>query len=197
MTLLCQARTRPKLTHSQPQNGPNASAILLDAHHIGTSNNEVQTVCRNQAAGTFYTHEGVLYNPLGFALLKDALSHPGPGKISRLDLGKVCSTYLTEGLDLTEFLLSENAILGAVVTVLTYQPGTLVEPAIRREYHNHAMFLNCVSADSYNLYHSLRSIPQALFLWATPLAVWSFMKKIFGAAVQNTWLHSPCTLFYH
>jgi hypothetical protein len=45
----------------------------------------------------------------------------------------VCSTYLTEGLDLTEFLLSENAILGAVVTVLTYQPETLLEPAIRCE----------------------------------------------------------------
>lgn len=138
MAPLSKPATSFTLTRSQPQNGPNASAVLLDAHHIGTSNNEVQTVCRNQAAGTFYTHEGVLYNPLGFALLKDALSHPGPGKISRLDLGRVCSTYLTEGLDLTEFLLSENAILGAVVTVLTYQPGTLVEPAIRRKYLQHA-----------------------------------------------------------
>lgn len=84
----------------EPQQGRGASGVLK-----GASNNEVQRVCKGQAAGSFYTHEGTLYNPLGFALVKDALSHNGPGKAQRLDLSNVCSTYLTPGLDLTDFLL--------------------------------------------------------------------------------------------
>jgi hypothetical protein len=110
----------------EPQQGTGASAFLN-----GASNNEVQTVCQGQPAGTFYTHEGTLYNPLGFALTKDALSHKGPGKAQRLDLTTVCSTYLTPGLDLADFLLTENSILIAGLTILTYPNKVFVEPPIK------------------------------------------------------------------
>lgn len=115
----------------EPQQGTGASAYLLDARRKGVSNNEVQTVCKDQPAGTFYTHEGTLYNPLGFALLKDALAHPGPGQPSRLNLAQVCSTYLTPGLDLADFLLTENSIAIAGFQILTYPYLSTVEMAIK------------------------------------------------------------------
>ena len=110
----------------EPQQGRGASAFLK-----GASNNEVQTVCNAQVAGSFYAHEGTLYNPLGFALVKDALSHKGPGDPNRLDLTTVCSTYLTPGLDVADFLLTENSILVAGITLATYPNKVLIEPPIK------------------------------------------------------------------
>jgi hypothetical protein len=59
----------------QPQSPvAGASAFLLDARGVGVTNNQVQAVCGGLGpAGTFYTHEGVLYNPLAYALTVDAL----------------------------------------------------------------------------------------------------------------------------
>lgn len=118
----------------QPQSGRNASAFLLDARRKGVTNNEVQAVCPDgSAGGSFYTHEGTLYNPLGFALAVDALKHDGPGRPSRLNLAAVCAPYLTPGLTLADFLLTENAILVAGATLVTYPDKRLNEPPIKRE----------------------------------------------------------------
>lgn len=118
----------------EPQQGTNASAYLLDARQKGVTNNEVQQVCPDGSpGGSFYTHEGTLYNPLGFALVKDALSHKGPGRASRLNLQAVCSTYLTPGLDLTDFLLTENSILIAGIAIVVYPNKVLNEPPIKGE----------------------------------------------------------------
>lgn len=119
----------------EPQQGTGASAFL-----IGASNNEVQTVCPGQVAGSFYTHEGILYNPLGFALMEDALSHAGPGEAARLDLPAVCSTYLTPGLDLADFLLTENTLLVAGVAVLTYPDDVVTEPPIKGMFEPLALY---------------------------------------------------------
>ncbi|KAF2161828.1 hypothetical protein M409DRAFT_27884 [Zasmidium cellare ATCC 36951] len=115
----------------EPQQGTAASAYLLDARQVGVTNNEVQTICPGQPAGSFYTHEGTLYNPIGYALLVDALSHDGPGQVSRIDLNSICGQYLTSGLDLSDLLLTENSILTAAVTTLLYPDSTTVEPAIK------------------------------------------------------------------
>ena len=120
----------------EPQQGTGASAFLNDARGVGVSNNEVQTVCAGQAAGTFYTHEGTLYNPLGYALVQDALTHDGPGQTSRLSLGSVCNNYLTPGLDLSGFLLTENSIAIAGLAIIVYPNKVLVEPAIKSKYQN-------------------------------------------------------------
>ena len=115
----------------QPQFDEKASGRLLDARGVGASNNEVQDVCDLEIAGTLYTHEGVLYNPLSFALLKDALAHNGTGQPSRLDLESVCDTYLTPGLNLADFLLTENSILVAGLAILVYPDKVHEEPPIK------------------------------------------------------------------
>ena len=115
----------------EPQQGAGASASLNDARGVGVSNNEVQLVCPGQPAGSFYTHEGILYNPLGYALAVDALSNDGPGSTSRLDLTSVCSQYLSPGLTLADLLLTENSILIAVIATLIYPDKTTVEPLIK------------------------------------------------------------------
>ena len=115
----------------QPQTGKGASAFLKDARNVGASNNEVQKVCPGQPAGSFFTHEGTLYNSLGFYLMVDALTHDGPGEVQRLDLSSVCSYYLTPGLDLGDFLVTENTLLIAGVSILTYPDPVTAEPPIR------------------------------------------------------------------
>lgn len=51
-----------------------ASAFLNDARQVGVTNAQVQAVCGGKGpAGVFYTHEGMLYNPLAYALTVDTL----------------------------------------------------------------------------------------------------------------------------
>lgn len=115
----------------QPQSGAEASARLLDARGVGATNAEVQVVCEGQLAGSLYTHEGTLYNPLGFALLKDALANNGTGQPSRLDLGSVCNDYLVPELVLSDFLVTENAVLIAALSIVAYPDKVFDEPAIK------------------------------------------------------------------
>ncbi|KAI5370001.1 Putative alpha/Beta hydrolase [Septoria linicola] len=116
----------------QPQSGTGASAFIKDARRVGSSNTEVQKICPGKPAGSVFTHEGVLYNAIGFALLKDALTHNGPGQVSRIpNLASLCENYLTPGLDLADFLLTENAILIAGLTIVTYPQKVTIEPALK------------------------------------------------------------------
>ncbi|KAF4998698.1 hypothetical protein FGRMN_3024 [Fusarium graminum] len=116
----------------QPQEGTEASAYLLDARNVGVTNAEVQQVCSGKLAGSFYTHESILANPLTFALVKDALTHEGPGKVSRLDLSKVCSTSLATGLGLEDLLITENAVVIAGLSLVLYLPKVSEEPAVKQ-----------------------------------------------------------------
>jgi len=118
----------------EPQSGAQASGRLLNARGAGVSNNEVQVVCAGQLGGSLYTHEGTLYNPLGFALLKDALANKGEGRPSRLNLGSVCNDLITPGLVLSNFLETENAIVVAAAALLTYPNKVFEEPAIKSEF---------------------------------------------------------------
>lgn len=115
----------------QPQEGTSASAILKDARNVGVSNSEVQLVCNAKPGGSFYTHEGVLYNPLAYALAVDALKYPGPGQTSRIDLDTVCEYYATPGLSLDDVLATEGTIPVALVSIALYLPKVGTEPPIR------------------------------------------------------------------
>ncbi|KAF4341978.1 lipase B [Fusarium beomiforme] len=115
----------------QPQVGTSASAYLLDERNVGVTNAEVQKVCAGKPGGSFYTHESMLVNPLSFALAKDALTHDGPGDISRLNLGTVCGSSLAPGLGLEDLLITENSIVIAGIALVTYLPKVKEEPAIK------------------------------------------------------------------
>ncbi|PNS19953.1 hypothetical protein CAC42_7920 [Sphaceloma murrayae] len=116
----------------QPQTGTAASSFLKDDRRVGVTNNEVQFVCPGALAGSLYTHEGVLYNPLSLALLKDAMAHPGPGRVDRLpDLKSVCASFLAPGLGLADLVLTETAVVFAGLNILVGQPRTPIEPALQ------------------------------------------------------------------
>jgi hypothetical protein len=114
----------------QPQSGTAASAFINDGRGVGVSNNEIQVICNGLPAGGLYTHEGVLYNPLAYALAVDALTHDGPGLTSRLDLGSVCSEIASPGLSLGDVLATEGNIPVAVAVVAAYVPKVITEPTI-------------------------------------------------------------------
>jgi hypothetical protein len=61
-----------------------------------------------QPAGTLSTHEGVLYNPLAFALAKDALTHNRPDNLSRIDVVSELQKVVADGLGLPDLLASEK-----------------------------------------------------------------------------------------
>ena len=114
----------------EPQQGTGASAFLNDARNVGVSNTEVQNACPGLPAGSFYTHEGVLYNPIAYGLAMDALKNPGPGQLSRVDTATLCGMYAAPGLTLEDILVTENSILVAGITLLTYLPKMVQEPVI-------------------------------------------------------------------
>ncbi|CAG8157474.1 unnamed protein product [Penicillium olsonii] len=116
-----------------PQTDPNASAMLNDAHGVGVSNTQVQLACPGMPAGGFYPHAGLLVNPITWALFVDAMTHEGPGNLSRIDMDSVCDRLVTKGLVLTDVLGTNIAIiLNSVVHILEYgYHGSSEEPAIR------------------------------------------------------------------
>ncbi|EDN92679.1 hypothetical protein SS1G_08542 [Sclerotinia sclerotiorum 1980 UF-70] len=67
----------------QPQAGTAASGFIKDVRGVGVSNTFLQGACAGLPAGGLYTHAGVLYNPVAYALLTDALKNDGPGLFER------------------------------------------------------------------------------------------------------------------
>lgn len=118
----------------EPQSGDKASGRILDARRVGATNAEVQKVCPLQPAGGFYDHETTLANPIGYALLVDALTHDGPGQLSRIDLGSVCKNLVSPGLGLGDFLATQNNLLIAGTQLVLYPYSTTIEPAIRSKF---------------------------------------------------------------
>lgn len=112
---------------------PAASGFFLDANNVGASNSQVQAVCPNQPAGGAFTHEGMLYNPLAFALAMDAFANDGPGQTSRLNLATVCGAAITPGLTDADKSTTDSTITIAAGNVLAYSgtaKAVTKEPAI-------------------------------------------------------------------
>ncbi|EOA86551.1 hypothetical protein ACJQWK_08286 [Exserohilum turcicum] len=115
----------------QPQQGTGASAYMNDVRNVGVSNNEVQQVCAGKLAGTFYGHASVLFNPLTYALIVDALQNEGPGNLARINLNTVCSSYAAPGLDLDDVLATYGMIPIAGGLLLLDPSKTFSEPSLR------------------------------------------------------------------
>ncbi|KAF9882262.1 hypothetical protein CkaCkLH20_00298 [Colletotrichum karsti] len=114
----------------QPQSGPKASAILKDGNGVQTTNVEVQQACPGTPAGTQVTHEGMLYNSLAFALMRDALTNEGPAKLERIDKS-VCKDPAAGKMDKAEISATEAVLGEAGANVLKYKKKVTQEPAIK------------------------------------------------------------------
>ncbi|KAI0423639.1 hypothetical protein F5Y09DRAFT_355110 [Xylaria sp. FL1042] len=114
----------------EPQQGTAASAYLGDARAVGVINIEVQSVCADKLAGSFYGHAQMLFNPLTAAMVADALTHAGPGSLSRVDLSNVCTDYIAPGLTLEDAITTAGEIVAAAIRLLAYFPKLVDEPTI-------------------------------------------------------------------
>jgi hypothetical protein len=101
-------------------NNPSGSGWFNDARNVGVSNTLVQAACPNQTAGGAYTHEGMLYNPVTFALAMDAMSNPGAGQLSRLDLSTVCGAALSPGLNQADKQATDATVTEAASNIFSY-----------------------------------------------------------------------------
>lgn len=110
---------------------PNTAATCPANNNVAYTNNQIQTVCAGLPAGGVYTHEGVLYNPLAYALALDALINDGPGRVDRLDLTVVCNQLVAPGLTPADVAATEGLIPLALLNILIYPNKVLDEPAVR------------------------------------------------------------------
>jgi hypothetical protein len=112
----------------EPQSGPAASGLLFNAN-----NNLIQEVCPSQPAGLIYTHEGILYNPLGYALAVDAIAHEGHADTSRMLANNpgICLLLTIPGLTVDEVLILESTVIVFALNSVIYVPKQVEEPPIR------------------------------------------------------------------
>jgi hypothetical protein len=118
----------------QPQAGTGASAFIKDARNVGVSNNEIQGVCGPTPAGSFGTHESLLFNGFVMTLAIQALRSGGPADRRKIDLAAACQLPVYPTLDLVDVLETEALIPLAGVNILEYIAnlmGTTTEPALK------------------------------------------------------------------
>jgi len=111
------------------------SGFFLDARNVGVSNTLVQAACPNQPAGKDFSHAGMLYSPVTFALAMDALSNPGPGDLTRLDMATVCGASVSPGLSKADKKATDGLIAAAAANVITYTvsgKAIVGEPGIKQ-----------------------------------------------------------------
>ena len=73
---------------------------------------------------------GVTYNALAYALAVDALTHDGPGQLSRIDVRAECAKFATDGLSLADIFATEALIPIAGAAILAYPNKVTTEPPI-------------------------------------------------------------------
>ncbi|KAA8570918.1 hypothetical protein EYC84_000299 [Monilinia fructicola] len=113
----------------QPQIGTAASAFLNDARGVGVSNTYLQGACLGLPAGGLYTHAGVLYNPVAYALLTDALLNDGPGSFDRVS--DQCGNIAAPGISLSDVIETQATIPMTALNILLYEGKVTNEPEIK------------------------------------------------------------------
>ncbi|QSZ34347.1 hypothetical protein DSL72_005938, partial [Monilinia vaccinii-corymbosi] len=113
----------------QPQEGSAASGFLEDVRGVGTSNIFLQHACLGLPAGGIYGHAGVMYNPVAYALVKDALLHDGPGSLDRVR--DQCMNIVAPGLGLLDVIDTEASIPESLLNTYLYLDKVFSEPEIR------------------------------------------------------------------
>jgi hypothetical protein len=113
---------------------------ILQRQHLGSSTvslhltRKFKLFAPRQPAGGNFTHEGMLYNPLAFALAMDAVTNGGPGQVSCIDLQTVCGQALAPGLTAADKSATDATITEAAGNILTFAGSgktVTTEPAIK------------------------------------------------------------------
>lgn len=102
--------------------GEEASGYIEDERNVGASNVFIQEACAGKPGGGVYTHESMLLSNLAYDLAVDALTHDGPGDVSRLNLGETCSYVVTQGLSDLDVFHTELTIPISLYNVFTHVP---------------------------------------------------------------------------
>jgi hypothetical protein len=111
----------------QPQAGDGTSAFLKDDRQVGVLNVALQQTCPFTPAGAVYTHSGVLYNGVAWALTKDAILNGGPARIDRIDLRSVSMQFMAPGLTLHDVNMTLALIPVAGANILKFFPKHFAE----------------------------------------------------------------------
>ncbi|PYH42502.1 esterase/lipase family protein, partial [Aspergillus saccharolyticus JOP 1030-1] len=114
----------------QPQSGMGASAYMRDERSVGVTNCELQVQARLKSAGLIWSHEGVLYNPLTWALLADAIQNGGSGSFQRIEMETVCMRSRAEGVGLLDAARTQALAAAALKNILLYSPKPWREPEL-------------------------------------------------------------------
>ena len=114
----------------QPQFGSLASALMKDERQVGVMNCEVQVHGRFMPAGLAYSHEGIMYHPLAWALTEDAIINGGPGKLDRLNLRSICMHRKAPGLSLLDATQTQALSAWCLKSILTFTPKPWREPEL-------------------------------------------------------------------
>lgn len=115
----------------QPMSGTLASAFMKDTRNVGVTNVEFQKICKGKPAGGFYGHAGSLFHPLAGALIVDALTNEGPGRLERIDVEAECGRLAAVGLDVDDVIATSANVVTSGVILLTYPDRRIVEPMLR------------------------------------------------------------------
>ncbi|KAH9862419.1 hypothetical protein J1614_011074 [Plenodomus biglobosus] len=115
----------------QPQQGPAASAILLDTRGVGVANIELQTVCAGLRGAVFYGHAGALFHPLTHALVVDVLTHGGPADLTRINIIHACAEFTARELGFDDVVATAGLIPVAAARLLTAGERLRFEPEVR------------------------------------------------------------------
>ncbi|PVH82422.1 lipase [Cadophora sp. DSE1049] len=117
----------------QPQFGKWASALMHDIRGVGVTNCEVQVAAALKPAGTVYTHETLMINPLAWELATDAICNGGPGRLDRIDMS-CCMLTKAKGLSLYDVARTQSLTLTCGKAILTFLPKTIKEPVMPKYF---------------------------------------------------------------
>lgn len=114
----------------QPQAGDGASAFLKDDRQVGVLNVDLQNVCPLTPASSFFGHGGVIYNPVAWALTKDAIVNGGPAQLERIDLRTTSMAFLAPGLTIVDIELTLAQAVPVFTSMLRFLPKHFHEPPL-------------------------------------------------------------------
>lgn len=114
----------------QPQHGTHASAFMKDERSIGVTNCEVQVAALMRPAGGAYLHAGVMFNPLAWALMEDAIVNGGPGRLDRIALKSLSMLSKTPGLSALDVIQTQALNASCLAAILTFMPKPWNEPPL-------------------------------------------------------------------